>query len=105
MSSVFAYPKSKSVPVLPSRGLTPFSVAVMRHPVDRDRRADVLARITIQKTVQPTVRAVFYGSVLIGRIARYPYSLGWLASCARSRVFWSIEEAALALVDDARVLE
>ena len=81
--------------------LHPFAVPAVHHEPDPDSRADVLSRIRVVKTVQHGIRDVLLDGAKIGRIAAFPWGPGWFASSTRSRVFWSMEDAALALVDDA----
>lgn len=83
----------------PSRVLTPFSVPVIDNPSDPDSRADVLSRIRILKTPKPGLRVVLFDGAMVGKIAQSPYGPGWLADCTRSRMFWSMDDAALALVE------
>jgi hypothetical protein len=88
---------------LPPLPLQPFSVPVVRHEPTTGR-SDVLDRITVRKTAKPGLREVLFEGALVGKIAKNTYGLGWVASCSRSMLFWSIQEAALALVQDAGVL-
>jgi len=84
--------------------LTPYSVPVESHPYNPDSRADVLSRIRILKTPKPGLRLVLFDGVLVGKIAQSPYGPGWLADCTRARIFWSQDDAALALIDGSGML-
>jgi len=84
--------------------LTPFSVPTAEHAFNPECRTDVLDRIAVRKTTRPGVREVLFDGVQVGRIARNIYGVGWVASCSRKLLFWSISDAALALVEDAGVL-
>ncbi len=64
-------------------------------------RAQLLSRVTVKKAKAPDLREVYLDGALVGRIAANPFGLGWLASCVRYRAFWSIDDAALAIVADA----
>lgn len=88
-----------SAPVPRPPVLTPFSIPVLDSVSDPDNRADVLARIRILKTVKPGLRVVLLDGVLVGKIAQCPWGPGWMASSTRSRVFWSMDDAALALIE------
>ena len=85
------------VPWTPS-ALTPFSCPVVLHASDPDSRSDLLARIRIVKTVEPGIRDVLLDGAKVGRIAACPWGPGWMASSTRARVFWSMDDAALAVV-------
>jgi hypothetical protein len=84
--------------------LTPFNVPQVNHEADPDSRADVLSRIRILKTPKPGLRIVLFDGALVGKIAQSPYGPGWLADCTRARIFWSQDDAALALVDESGML-
>jgi len=64
-------------------------------------RAELLSRVTVKKASTPGLREVFLDGVLVGRILANPFGMGWLASCVRYRCWWSIDDAALALVEDS----
>jgi len=84
----------------PAPPLHPFTLPVVEHDFNPDSRDDVLSLVRIVKTPKPGLRAVLYDGVLVGKIARNPYGVGWMASCTRSLLYWSAEDAALALVED-----
>jgi hypothetical protein len=84
--------------------LFPHSVPVVEHEHNPDSRADLLSRIRIIKTPKPGLRVVLYDGTLVGKIAQSPYGPGWLSSSTRARIFWSQDDAALALVEDAGIL-
>ncbi len=75
---------------------------VVSHAFDPDRIADVLARITVQRTQHPMIRTVFFAGEAVGRIAQNPYGIGWIASCNRKHLYSSIKDAALACYQDSR---
>ena len=75
-----------------------------RHPFDPERLADVMARVSIRRTVKPEVRNVLFDGESVGRIGRCPFGPGWLASCSRSRLYWNRQDAVLALIESAGVL-
>jgi hypothetical protein len=76
------------------------NVPTVEHDFNPESREDVLGLVRIVKTPKPGMRAVFYDGVLIGKIGKNPYGLGWVASCTRSTLYWSQQDAALALVED-----
>ena len=89
---------------LPGAVLNPFNVPRTRHPFDPERLADVMARVSIRRTVKPEVRNVLFDGESVGRIGRCPFGPGWLASCSRSRLYWNRQDAVLALIESAGVL-
>jgi hypothetical protein len=112
LDEMTAPPRRLLLAVLPDRPtlrgspapLTPFNVPQMDHEPDNTSRADVLDRIAVRKTVRPGVREVLFDGALVGRIAKNMHGLGWVASCSRTIMYWSIQDASLALVADAGVL-
>jgi hypothetical protein len=94
----------EEVPRFTPREVGQFSVPLEEHTFDPECREDVLALVKIQKTVKPGLRAVFYDGVLVGKVGKNPYGLGWVASCSRGLLYWSVQDAALALIDGAGVL-
>jgi len=88
-------------PPAPARPtLTPFSVPVIPTEHDPDSRADLLNRIRVVRMPRPGLRLVYLDGAMVGRIAKSPYQIGWLASCTRSTLYWSIADAVCALVED-----
>jgi hypothetical protein len=94
----------EEVPRFTPQEVSPFSVPVEEHTFDAECREDVLSLVRITKTVKPGLRAVFYDGVLIGKVGKNPYGLGWVASCTRKQLYWSVQDAALALVEDSGAL-
>jgi len=92
----------EEVPRFTPQTVGQFSVPVQEHTFDPECREDVLALVRIQKTVKPGLRSVFYDGVLIGKIGKNPYGVGWVASSSRKTLYWSAQDAALALVEDVR---
>ena len=78
--------------------LIPYNCPVILHAADPDSRSDLLARIRIVKTVEPGIRDVLLDGAKVGRIAACPWGPGWMASSTRARIFWSMDDAALAVV-------
>ncbi len=94
----YALAPVQSVPA----ALMPFNCPVIVHPSDPDSRTDLLARIRILKTARPGLRVVLLDGALVGKIAASPWGPGWFADCTRARIFWSQNDAALALVEGVR---
>lgn len=90
----------QEVPQFTPQTMHQYNVPAVEHAFDPDCREDVLALVRIVKTPKPGLRTVFYDGVLIGKIGRNPWGVGWVASCSRGRLYWSAADAALALVEE-----
>lgn len=65
------------------------------HQFSPDRLADVLARLTIERTVDPMIREVKFDNVKIGKVARSPWGIGWFSDAEKRIVYYRKEDAAL----------
>lgn len=94
-STWFGEPRASTCESIPA-------IPVISHPFDGDRVFDVLSKLTFQRTSHPMIREAFFDGISIGKIARNPYGPGWVASCSRKIMYWSIKDAGLALYQETR---